>query len=454
MFLRIYFKEDNLELDHRIIGTVKKVLLKYQAKRVLIAVSGGVDSMVLLNIVAQILPKTSFGVVNVDHDLRPESAAEVAFVQNYCQKMGYQFFTTKWTNKPTADIGMEAAARQFRYGFFKKIMRIEEYDTLLTAHHGNDLAENILMKLIRSGNAYEVVSLKDQRPFASGQIVRPLLDFSKRELGEYADIHDINHVQDETNFSNITMRNRLRNNIFPELQKENGQLLNHFRFFDQQLTALIAIAKTHFEQIEKAMNLTESEHQISGFIAPVLQLDQDQQTLFWGNFFTKRNLEVSISNRQIDQIIAIITGAAANASINLEDSWVFIRTYDKFVLKKAVTKNLQEFDVKLNQPIIVGQRRFMLSAAVVNSDLTVEQEPHKITLRTRRTGDKLLLADGKHQKLSKRFINEKIPEYKRDDYWILLFDNQIVWVEKIYKISDYLKKGSKHYKINFDEVKE
>src|SRR5699024_11056613 len=123
---------------------------------------------------------------------------------------------------------------------------------------------------------------------------------------------------------NITMRNRLRNNIFPELQKENGQLLNHFRFFDQQLTALIGIAKAQFMQIEAAMNLTESEHQISGFIDPVLQLDQDQQTLFWGNFFTKRNLEISISNRQIEQIIAIITGTAANASINLEDSSVFI----------------------------------------------------------------------------------------------------------------------------------
>src|SRR5699024_3141379 len=141
---------------------------------------------------------------------------------------------------------MEAAARNFRYDFFRKVMIKEGFDTLLTAHHNNDLAENILMKLIRSGNAYEVVSLKEQRPFGSGQIVRPLLDFSKRQLAEYADIHDINHVQDETNFDNITMRNRLRNNIFPELQKENGQLLSHFRFFDQQLTALIDLAKKQF----------------------------------------------------------------------------------------------------------------------------------------------------------------------------------------------------------------
>jgi tRNA(Ile)-lysidine synthetase, N-terminal domain len=209
-----------MELDNRIIGTVRKVLKRYRAHKVLIAVSGGVDSMVLLNVVAQILPKNQLAVVNVDHNLRPESGAEVAFVQEHCLKKGYQFFTTKWEKQPNNDIGMEAAARKFRYQFFKKIMSDGQFDTLLTAHHGNDLAENILMKLIRSGNAYEVVSLKEQRPFASGQIVRPLLDFAKRDLAEYADIHDIKHVQDETNFDNITLRNRLRNNIFPELQKK------------------------------------------------------------------------------------------------------------------------------------------------------------------------------------------------------------------------------------------
>ncbi|MCS6105680.1 tRNA lysidine(34) synthetase TilS, partial [Clostridium botulinum] len=85
--------------------------------------------------------------------------------------------------------------------------------------------------------------------------------------------------------------------------------------------------------------------------------------------------------------------------------------------------------------------------------LSVEHVPKTITLRTRRDGDRLLLADGKHQKLSKRFINAKVPEYERNDYLVLLFDNQIVWVEKIYNMGDYLKKGNLHYKINLDEVK-
>ncbi len=443
-----------MELDNRIIGTVKKVLQKYHAKKVLIAVSGGVDSMVLLNVIAQILPSEQFAVVNVDHDLRPESAKEVEFVQNFCVKNDYQFFTTKWLDKPQNDIGMEAAARQFRYNFFKEIMKSNGFDTLLTAHHGNDLAENILMKMIRSGNAYEVVSLKEQRPFENGQIVRPFLDFAKPELTVFADIHDIKHVQDQTNFANVTLRNRLRNNIFPALQKENGQLLAHFKFFDQQLTALLDLAKQQFSVIEKDMDLAEDKQKIIGSIKPVLTLDKDQQTLFWGNFFTKRNLDIAVSNRQIDQIINILTNDSANASINLEDSWQFIRTYDKFVVKKIHSQNFEELNLELGQMGEIDHKQVTVSEVETNADILYDKIPRKITLRTRREGDKLLLANGQHQKLSKRFINEKIPEYERNNYLVLLFDNQIVWVEKIYEISDYLKKGTKHYKINLTEVKE
>ncbi|WP_054642436.1 tRNA lysidine(34) synthetase TilS [Companilactobacillus kimchii] len=111
---------------------------------------------------------------------------------------------------------------------------------------------------------------------------------------------------------------------------------------------------------------------------------------------------------------------------------------------------MQVFPIKVGQTQIINHRKFSLLEDERSFTLTVENTPHEITLRTRRSGDKLLLSNGQHQKLSKRFINEKIPEYERDNYLILLFDNQIVWVEKIYNMSDYLKKGSKHYKIKLD----
>lgn len=433
-----------MRIENELIGTVKNVLHKYQAKRVLIAVSGGVDSMVLLTIVSKLLNKDSFGVVIVDHDLRPTSADEVEFLREFCQKHDFNFYTTKWTDHPD-DVGMEAAGRKFRYEFFAQIMRQNDYDTLLTAHHGNDLAENILMKMIRSGNVFEVTSLKQQRNFEVGQLVRPLLDFSKSDLKLYAEKREIKYVQDETNFENITMRNRLRNNIFPELEQENGQVLSHFRLFDEQMNALISMAMKQFKDIEQQMDLNG----LSGEISPVKILDHDQQTLFWGWFFT-RKLTISVSNKQIGQIIDVIENDHPNASINLEDDWVFQRAYDRFEIRKSESLINFEKLIEVNQPIpINGYNLVVKRVPISEADLIVDKIPKQIMLRTRRVGDKLNLGDDRHQKLSKRFINEKIPEYQRDRSIILLFDNQIVWVEKIYNISDYFRQGKYGFKIDF-----
>lgn len=443
--------DKNMELDKKILGTVKKNLKKFQAKRVLIAVSGGVDSMVLLDVASKIIPREAFAVVNVDHNLRPESANEVEFLRKYCQKNNYHFYTTKWTSQPSDDIGMEAAGRNFRYQYFAKIMCEDNFDTLLTAHHANDLAENILMKMIRSGNVYEVTSLKQQRSFESGQLVRPLLSFSKAELRNYAKKHDIDHVQDETNFENITMRNRLRNNIFPKLQKENGQLLSHFGLFDQQLTALINIAVAQFQQIQADMGIKISPNMIAGKIKPLKKLDPDQQTLFWGSFFT-RNLDVPVSNKQVSQIINIVVSDNPNATIDLEAGWKFVRSYDDFLLSNDLTTTDYSYEVEINKPLLLNNKQFVLRrCSKEDADIVVDDLPKKIILRNRRDGDKLLINSGMHQKLSKRFINEKVPEYQRSKIPILLFDNQVVWVEKIYKLSDYLKKGNYFLKIDFED---
>ncbi|WP_225972214.1 tRNA lysidine(34) synthetase TilS [Companilactobacillus allii] len=435
------------------LNTVLKTLNKYHAKRVLVAVSGGVDSMVLLDIISKIFPTADFGVVNVDHDLRVGSADEVEFLRDFCKTNSYQFFTTKWTTKPKEDIGMEAAGREFRYQYFSEVMKENNFDTLLTAHHSNDLAENILMKMIRSGNVYEVVSLKQQRNFSDGQLVRPLLDFSKQQIKDYAKIHEIEHVQDETNFENITMRNRLRNNIFPELQTENGQLLSHFRLFDRQLNALIDMSVEKFQIVEQNMQIEFRDESIKGSLDPIRSMDSEQQMLFWGSFFT-RKLDISVSNRQIEQVITIITGNNSSAEVDLEDNWRFIRSYNNFLIKKVKHTDSISIELELGKPTIFNNRQIKLSRVdALDATFSTRKLPQKIVLRNRIIGDKLLIDDGRHQKLSKRFINEKIPEYQRNEIPILLFDNQVVWVEKIYKISDYLKKGNYFFKIDMDEVK-
>src|SRR5699024_5925697 len=112
-----------------------------------------------------------------------------------------------------------------------------------------------------------------------------------------------------------------------------------FNFFEQQIMALLDLAQKEFSRIENSMKLVKTPEKITGLIKPVETLNSEQQTLFWGSFFTKSNLGISISNRQIEQIIEIVTGDHANASIDLADSWQFIKSYDQFLIQRVQDQN-------------------------------------------------------------------------------------------------------------------
>lgn len=170
-------------------------------QRVLIAVSTGVDSMVLLDLCrhlpADLRPK--LGIAYVDHHLRAQSQAETTFIQAFAQQLHLPLYVADWPKVQHPKEGIEAAARAFRYAFFAQIMAEHNYDKVLTAHHGDDLAETILMKLMRSGDLPATVGLPVKRPFGKFELVRPLLNFSKAQLYAYAKARHLVYFEDVTN---------------------------------------------------------------------------------------------------------------------------------------------------------------------------------------------------------------------------------------------------------------
>lgn len=154
--------------------------------RLLVAVSGGSDSMALLNLLLH-LPdsmRPKLFVATVDFALRSSSSQEVAAVQQFCQQRQIPFWTTQWQHA-TSVTSMEAQARQFRYNFFQQIMQKNQLTKLATAHQADDQAETILMKLIRSGSFWAVQGIVPCQTWKVGQLVRPLLNFTKKELQDY-----------------------------------------------------------------------------------------------------------------------------------------------------------------------------------------------------------------------------------------------------------------------------
>ncbi len=187
--------------------------LKNKAK-ILIAVSGGVDSCVLLHSCKELKSKKKWEihVAHVDHSLREDSIIDYKFVKSLCEKYELQFYHKKHIGEiPKSDI--ENWGRKLRYSFFKELDEKNKYDYIFTAHHADDVAETYLMRLIANKEPRSILKYDVSR-----KIFRPFLEISKATIFEYAKEFNLQFREDSTNFDSKYLRNKIRNDLIPYLR--------------------------------------------------------------------------------------------------------------------------------------------------------------------------------------------------------------------------------------------
>ena len=189
--------------------------------RVLCAVSGGLDSMCLLDFMTR-QPGFSVGAAHFNHQLRgAEADRDEAFVRDYCGKRRIPFVSGSGDTRALAEregLSTEEAARRLRYEFLNKAAEDGGYDAILTAHHADDNAETVLLNLIRGTGSAGLAGI----PQVRGNICRPFLRIPRAELAAYAAAHDIPHVEDSTNQDpGAAARNALRSTVMPVLRQLN-----------------------------------------------------------------------------------------------------------------------------------------------------------------------------------------------------------------------------------------
>ena len=189
-----------------------------------LAISGGVDSVVLLDMVVKnLLPdinvsKKDLIVAHFDHGIRDESSDDAKFVANLAKKYKLEFISAKGDLSKDAS---ESLARQKRYEFLREVVKEFPPDgnvKIVTAHHQDDLIETILINLIR-GTGWRGLT-----PFWADDVIQPLTKMTKADIIEYANKNDLTWVDDETNFSNKYLRNRVRNILTRMTAKQRQQL--------------------------------------------------------------------------------------------------------------------------------------------------------------------------------------------------------------------------------------
>lgn len=213
----------------------------------LVACSGGRDSLVLLDVLSKNLPGKRLGVLYVNHNLRgKDSAEEETFVRRtIAEKYRLPLFVhiidvNEWHNCGN----IENKAREIRYNFFKEILRREKYGFIATAHHINDKIETFFLNLLRGGNLQSLSSI----PAVNHDIIRPMLTVTREEIDNYANAFSVEYVEDKTNSLPIYKRNRIRNEVIPLLRTLSGNLEasfsavfaaidNDVQFLEQEISA-------------------------------------------------------------------------------------------------------------------------------------------------------------------------------------------------------------------------
>ena len=388
-------------------------------RKVLVAVSGGLDSMTLFHLLYQNREELEIelGIAHVNHKQRPESNMEEKELSNFAQQLGVKFFSSNFSGDFS-----EEKARRFRYRFFEEIMLTEGYTALVTAHHADDQAETVFMRLIRGARLRHLSGMTEVQPFANGELIRPLLCFHKQ------DFPDILHFEDESNFQNDYLRNRIRNLYLPSLEKENP------RFKD----SLISLGK-EVEELQVALSHLTQGLDITKLEVFERQIPEVQNFLL--QEYLKRFPSLNLTKKQFAEILGILR-TKANYIHPLKDGYELIKDYKHFEIRKISRRSdlkMESILLECGNLLQFGEYQFSFGSPLEGENvqaISVSRET-PILLRHRKTGDFLRLK-GHHKKLRRLFIDQKIPFEEREKAIIVEQNQQILAIVNI-AISDLSK---------------
>lgn len=284
----------NLSTFHQ---SIIQLLPEVQQKTFLLAISGGVDSMVLADLFIQ--SGYYFEIAHVNYHLRNEdSNLDQELVEKFCLEHNIKFHlynVSEKDNQPQNSI--ENWARDIRYTFFRNLLKDQNLDFIVTAHHLNDQLETFVINLSKASGLRGLSGI----PNLSNQLIRPFLDFTKEEIYDYAKKNKIDFREDYTNAENIFLRNKIRNQITPLLLETNSQFLENFKISNQ----IIKDSKTFIEQqilkIENDLTISTSQQEI---VLDKIKLNQESDFVKF-EIFRKYGLD---NPTEINKLLIAETG--------------------------------------------------------------------------------------------------------------------------------------------------
>jgi len=398
-----------------------------------VGVSTGPDSMALLYLMEKKY-KNELIVCHVNHSIRKESKNEELYLKEYCKTHNLCFESITLEKLKTSNI--EEEARKKRYEFYEKTLTKYNSKYLFLAHHGDDLIETILMKIVRGSNIEGYSGFKKISDRSNYQIIRPFIHYTKKEIIDFNKENNISYFIDSTNNSSIYTRNRYRKKILPFLKKEDENVHNKFLRYSETLTKYENLAKSIVKNKYKnlfknnTLNITTLKKE-----DPLIQ----EEILYYILRVFYENKKDIIKERHIKSIFSIINNSKPNLVINLPNNLLVRKEYDKLIFTKYDEKKLLKRTLLNDKYVGDGYTIYKIDKTDENGNNICRLNSKDIKLplyiRGRNDKDKIKLKGvGGTKKIKDIYIDLKIPISKRDSYPLLVdADNEILWIPGLKK---------------------
>ncbi|HNP33396.1 MAG TPA: tRNA lysidine(34) synthetase TilS [Flavobacterium sp.] len=410
-------------------------------RKLLIAISGGIDSMVLLELCRQ--SKLDIRAAHCNFQLRGnESDGDEEFVKTQCEKKEILLFVNHFDTKRFAEehkLSIQVAARGLRYDWFNTLLINNDYDYILTAHHLDDSLETFLINFTRASGLDGLTGIPQQ----NGNIIRPLLCFSRNEIETFAKENKLQWREDSSNDSDKYVRNKLRHDVIPVLKEINPGLLSSFEStisnLQQAQTLVDDASRIVYRNVvkdidsQKKINLTELM-QLPNYAAYLYQWLEPFGFSDWDS---------------INELV----NAQSGKQIHSKKHTLLKDRNELIVFSKQKAEENEQYLIEKGQKEV----KFPLKLTFCNVDdisvqttntIFVDEEKLRFPLEIRKwqEGD-LFFPSGMNgsKKLSKYFKDEKFSLLDKSKTWILCSDNQIVWIigkrqDNRFKVTDQTTK--------------
>lgn len=397
-------------------------------QKILLAVSGGIDSMVMLHL----FEKSGFdyGIIHCNFQLRgAESDSDEEFVKTQVLIHGVPAFFKRFDTEEYAQINgisIEMAARELRYEYFEKIRLENDYDYIATAHHSDDLIETFFLNLTRKTGIKGLTGIKDK----AGKIIRPMLFASRADIEKYASEQYIEFREDSTNSEVVYQRNFLRHKILPLFSSLNPSFKKNLLASIENLKDAEAVYSGFFDAEKQKVveNATDSQ------IINIEKLKQSSQPrLLLLEILSESDFNPSV----VDEVFQSLDTESGKQFFSQTHRLVKDRQ-KLFITKLAEPENrifyIESDDVELFEPFDIkieklSGKDFRIRKEHDIACLDLEKLEFPLLIRKWQEGDYFQpLGMSGFKKLSDFFIDEKIPVHQKENTWLLCSGEKIVWV--------------------------